>query len=163
VKIKQILFILALIGMNVEYSQGQNGFVSVGGNDSGAGGSLSHSIGQLVNTSYNSLNGTLSQGIQQSYEIYEGTLGINEYPDIRIDIKVYPNPTVSNVILSIGKELTEGLAYQLFDLNGRLLFSEKINIQKTTIPFDNLPVATYFLNITQNSFTIKTFKIVKKQ
>ncbi len=156
------LTIMLFLSLTFAFAQGQNGFVSLGGNDSGAGGSLSYSLGQMVYTVITSIDGNLSQGIQQPYEIYEGTLGINEYPDIHLDIKVYPNPTVSNVILSIGKELTDGLAYQLFDLNGRLLFSEKINIQKSTIPFENLPVATYFLNITQNSFTIKTFKIIKK-
>lgn len=160
-EIRKILFSLSLIVMTVTFAQSQNGFVSIGGNDSGVGGSLSHSMGQLVYVSNNSINGSVSNGVQQSYEVYESTDSLNIYPNIRIDLKVYPNPTISNVILSIGKMSSEYLEYQLYDLNGRLLLSEKIQTQKATIPMENLQMATYFLIVTFNSLPIKTFKIIK--
>jgi len=143
------------------FAQGQNGFVAVGGNDSGVGGTLSLSVGQLVYTSSKGSNGSLTKGLQQPYEVYESTDSINKYPNIRLELKIYPNPTISNVILSIGDSASENLAYSLFDLNGRLLFLEKINSKKSTIPFENLPTATYFLRITNNDVILKTFKIIK--
>ncbi len=143
-------------------AQGQNGFVSIGGNTIGANGSLSYSINQLVYTSVTSTNGTLTQGIQQPYEIDQGSLlGIYKYPDIQLDIKLYPNPTVTNVVLTVKNELEDHLRYQLFNLNGKLLLTEGINNQKTIIPLNNLPAAVYFLNIINNHIAIKTFKIIK--
>ncbi len=159
--LRRILLSLSLIALSVTFAQSQNGFVSVGGDNTGVGGSLSHSIGQLVYTSNSSLNGSLLKGVQQPYEVYESTLSVNKYPDISLDLRLYPNPTTSHVILSIGKLPSKYLAYQLYDLNGRLLILEKINTQKTIIPFNKLPIATYFLIITDNSLAIKNFKIIK--
>jgi len=160
-EIRKTLFSLSLIVMTVTFAQSQNGFVSVGTNHNGVGGALSQSVGQLVYTSNNSLNGSLLKGVQQPYEVFESILSVNKYPEIRLDLKVYPNPTISNVVLSIGKMSSEYLAYQLYDLNGRLLLSEKIQTQKSTISLEKLPMATYFLIITDKALTIKSFKIIK--
>jgi hypothetical protein len=54
-----------------------------GGNATGTGGSVSYTIGQIVYTTNSGTNGSLSQGVQQPYEISLVT-GIEEPSDISI-------------------------------------------------------------------------------
>ncbi len=49
----------------------------------------------------------------------------------------------------------------LYDINGKLLESKKIETNETTFSLENFVPSTYFLKIIQNNKEIKTFKIVK--
>lgn len=138
----------------------QTANISSGGNFSGSGGTINFSIGQISYTNENGSGGMINQGVQQPFEIY--LLGINNYPSILLTITAYPNPTTSLVNLSITEYAIENLDYKLLDLNGRLLFSKKIETADTQIQFENYPSGTYLLEITNDYKTIKTFKIIKK-
>jgi len=137
----------------------QEAIPAAGGDASGLGGTLSFTVGQLVYTSNSGSNGSVAEGVQQPYEIYT-TVGI-EITNISLDFIAYPNPTSSNIVLSIIDFNNEKLNYQLYDMNGKLLKSNKVNAINTTIDMSELPVSNYVLNINNDSSTIKSFKIIK--
>jgi hypothetical protein len=137
----------------------QEAIPAAGGDASGLGGTLSFTVGQLVYTSNSASNGSVAEGVQQPYEIYT-TVGI-EITNISLDFIAYPNPTSSNIVLSIIDFNNEKLNYQLYDMNGKLLKSNKVNAINTTIDMSELPVSNYVLNINNDSSIIKSFKIIK--
>ncbi len=136
--------------------------VTAGGTSTGPGGSSSYSIGQVVYTASTGSGGSENLGIQQSFTIL--TVGIDNFPEIKLQMAVYPNPTTSFVNLKIdaSTELSmESLSYQLSDLNGKRIYNQKITDSETVINLENLPPAIYFLTVTTKNKAIKTFKIIK--
>lgn len=158
--------------------QAQEVIPATGGDASGSGGSASYTVGQVVYTTSVGTNGnSVSQGVQQPFEISIVT-GI-ERQDINLRCVVYPNPTTSYLILSTniasniphGRE-SEILIYQLFNIEGRMISTDKILSENTKIKMNNLPQGNYILRIVETmdkssnnalhkQQTIKTFKIIK--
>jgi hypothetical protein len=137
----------------------QEAIPASGGDASGSGGTLSFTVGQLGYSSNSGSNGSVAEGVQQPYEI-STTVGI-ELSNISLDFIAYPNPTINNIVLSIKDFNNEKLNYQLYDMSGKLLKSNKVNAINTTIDMSELPVSNYVLNITNDSSIIKSFKIIK--
>ena len=133
---------------------------ATGGNASGSGGSASYSVGQVVYTTNTGTNGSVAQGVQQAYEI-SVVSAIEEIKGINLTISAYPNPTTDYLTLSIGEFEISNLSYQLYDMNGKLLQSEKITGNQTSIVMSNLVPATYFVKVIESNREIKTFKIIK--
>ena len=131
---------------------------SSGGDAIGSGGSSAYSIGQVVYTSNTSATGTISQGVQQAYEIY--ALGIdNEKQDLILNL--YPNPTSQFLTLDMNTSDLQNYSVQLTDMEGKLI-QEIENLQsKTEMNLINLPTASYYLILTKGKSVIETFKIVK--
>lgn len=138
----------------------QNATVASGGNATGSGGSSSYSVGQVVYTNAVGSTGSTNQGVQQPIEIF--TLGTNDFPEITLTMSVYPNPTTAGINLSITNYNSENISYQLFDLNGRSIQTNKIVEKETQISLDNLSNAIYLLTVSDNNKSLKTFKIIKK-
>ncbi|MDI3479763.1 MAG: hypothetical protein PWQ43_1230 [Rikenellaceae bacterium] len=134
---------------------------ATGGNASGIGGSASYSVGQVAYQTYTSTNGSVAEGVQQPFEISVGT-GLEEATGINLTISAYPNPTTDYLTLSIDNFDFSNLSYQLYDMNGKLLQSEKITGNQTSIVMSNLAPATYFVKVVQSNKEVKTFKIVKR-
>lgn len=151
-----LFFLLILLSFSTTYSQ--KSIVATGGKATGTGGTASFSVGQI---SYKSPNGNIvSDGVQQPYEIV--TLGKSNFENILLKMNVFPNPTTDELRLKIGHN-REILSYQLFDINGKSLSdTQKIADQETIINFKNFDKGIYFLKITSNNQTLKTFKIIKK-
>ncbi len=137
----------------------QNAIVASSGNAIGSGGSSSYSVGQVVYTNAVGSNGSINQGVQQPVEIF--TLGNDNFPEITLTMSVFPNPTTASVNLSISNYNSENISYQLFDFNGRIVKSDKINQKETEISLDNLSNAIYLLTVLDNNKSLKTFKIIK--
>jgi len=148
-----------MLGLGLTGLQAQESVNATGGNASGSGGSMSYSVGQLVYTTNIGTNGSMSQGVQQPYEIIEIS-GIEE-TFIILSAMVYPNPTTDNLILEIKEDESLDLYYQLYDMQGKLLQNEKITSNKTSIVMSNLLPATYFVKVIQEKKEVKTFKIIK--
>jgi hypothetical protein len=140
--------------------QAQNTIPATGGNASGIGGSISYTVGQVVYTSNTGTTGSVTQGVQQPYEISVIT-GLEESKGIDLNCIAYPNPTIDFLTLKVGNCDKENLSYKLFDINGILLQNKKIAGNETIIDLSNLVSATYFLIVTDNNKEIKTFKIIK--
>jgi hypothetical protein len=134
--------------------------LSSGGNASGTNGNVSYSIGQVVYTTNTGTTGSVSQGVQQPFEI-QTVLG-NENFNINLQMTVYPNPTVNNLSLEVKNYNYENIHYQLFDLKGKLISNDKIVSETTTISMEQYPSSVYLLKVVDNNNEIKTFKIIKK-
>ncbi|MCW4468471.1 T9SS type A sorting domain-containing protein [Flavobacterium sp. MFBS3-15] len=138
----------------------QEAVTASGTEASGSGGSASISTGQVAYTTLTGAEAIITQGVQQPYEIL--VLGNDEHGPIFLNVVAYPNPTVSTLMLRIESESMDGLRYELFDLNGRILAEKPIKDAETIIPVDHYPAATYILKVYSGRFEAKTFKIVKK-
>jgi hypothetical protein len=156
---KSIILFALFLFWGLAGAIGQSNTLPSGGEATGSGGSLSYSVGQIDYIQAEGSGGTANQGVQQPFEIF--VLGIDDHPEILLDIKVYPNPTVSNVMLRIGNFGSTELSYQLYDIHGRLLIGKSLQTDTTRIPMENLASAVYLLQVMDRSGPIKTFKIIK--
>jgi len=140
--------------------QAQEASVTAGGEAIGSGGTSSYSIGQIAYTTNIGSNGSLSEGVQQAYEI-STTLGI-EITEINLTLKAYPNPTINNLTLQIGNYINQNLSFQLFNLNGKKLKQGKVTNDLTVIGMNTMPTGAYLLSVLNKNSLIKTFRIIKK-
>jgi hypothetical protein len=140
-------------------AQAQQSAIASGGDATGIGGTVAYSIGQLVYTTNNGISGSVAQGVQHAYEIF--TLGIKENT-LNISLTAFPNPTTDNLTLQISDFNNEKLAYQLYDMQGKMLIGGEITAKQTQINTTSLSSATYFINIiNQENKNIQSFKIIK--
>jgi hypothetical protein len=140
--------------------QAQQVVTTSGSNATGAGGTSSYTVGQVVYNTYTGTNGSAAQGVQQPFEISVVT-GIEEALGISLEIMVYPNPTTDFLTLSVDNFEASNLSYYLYDINGRLLETQKLEGKQTSIAMSNLVPATYFLKVSEGSKELRTFKIIK--
>lgn len=150
-----------LLGLGLTSVQAQEAILATGGKASGDGGSVSYSVGQVVYSTNRGANGSVTQGVQQPYEI-SVVAGIEQATGIMLELSAYPNPASDFLTVKAENYDTDNLSYQLFDINGKLLESKKAEGNETIIVISNLVPATYFLRVVENNEEIKTFKIVKK-
>ena len=152
--------LLLFLGIPVIYAQEST--VSSGGKTSGSGGTLDFSIGQVVYTALSGPNGSLSQGVQQAYEIYE----IAQSTDDKISsqqFSVYPNPTTDNLTVNCEQTEAQKFSILLYDIEGKLLQKNESTGAITEVPMDDLTPSTYIMKlIGENSTELKAFKIIKK-
>lgn len=151
---------LLLLGFGITTAQAQQATTATGGNASGSGGTFAYSMGQVVYAASTDSNGSVAQGVQQPYEI-SIVLGVEDN-QTSLNLQAYPNPTLDYLTLNVGNLELSNLNFQLFDISGILIESKKITRTTETICMANLPSATYFLKVVNNSIKeVKTFKIIK--
>ena len=97
---------------------------STGGDASGSGGSSSFTVGQVFYTTNTSSTGSVSQGMQQAFEIQ--TRSNPSLSTVQLTAVTYPNPSTDYLVLKITDTAIENLQYTLFDLNGKTITSKKI-------------------------------------
>lgn len=137
---------------------GQESPVASGGEATGAGGTVSYSVGQVVYTSKSGSGGIVSEGVQQAYEIF--TLDTKQ-TKFDVSLAAYPNPTRDILNLEISGLNKGGLNYHLYDAQGRLLRKSPINELKSTINTSDLEPSVYYLKVMRGKKLIQSFKIVK--
>jgi hypothetical protein len=156
-RINQLFTILFSI-LTITFSA-QEMFSSSGLNTTGSNGEISYSIGQVATELNSGINGSVSHGVQQPYEIYS-TAG-SEILNIDLRLITYPNPTTDNLILSIDGFKNQIFSYQLFNFDGKLLIDEECSGNITNINLKSFPSNTYLLSIVKDQSIIKTFRIIK--
>lgn len=157
-KSKKIKFILLLLSIGITV-QAQQANITSGGDASGNGGTVAYSVGQVVSTTNSNFSGTVSQGIQQAYEIF--TLSTKD-SELNISVSVFPNPTSSNLTLQMKNYNNEKLSYKLFNVQGKLLGNGQIVTQQPQINITSLPIATYFIHVkNQTNNQLYSFKFIK--
>lgn len=137
---------------------------AAGGNATGAGGSQSYTIGQIANSSYSSISGSISQGVQHAYEISIST-EIESAKGISLSVFVFPNPTTDYLQLKVDNSLEineQSLEYKLFDCNGKMIDCKRVNSTSTKIKISSYQSGYYILKLTDGDKVIKSFKILKK-
>ena len=159
---RQILFITLSFCATLTVAA-QSGLVTTGGDIQGSNGSVSYTVGQVAVQSIEASAASLTEGIQQPYEIQ--TIGVDNYPSITLDAAVYPNPTADRLVLSVENFVeTYGrtsLRAALYNTNGQYIQTVDVAGAQTTINMSALSAGTYFLRVTADQQTLKTFKVVK--
>lgn len=161
-KKNKLLTFLILVGtLGISDCFAQSSVHSSGGNLSGASGSVSYSVGQTVYTTNTSATGSITQGVQQPFEITE-VLTADNFSDLVNDLKVFPNPTTENLTINLTSQGANSLDYEIIDSNGKLFKAGKGMENETNIDVSSFPAAIYFLKIKNQNQEIKTYKIIKK-
>lgn len=153
---KKFLFTLLLTSVYI-MTFSQQGVVASGTTIKNSTGSVAASIGQISYAFVSNGSQSISQGVQQTYEI---TTAINTI-DENIHIEIMPNPTTHNVHLSIQEYQANKYRYSLFDISGNKLQNNKITSALTRLDLQSLPASTYLLQVIDHTQATKTFKIIK--
>lgn len=159
-KMKSRTILLLLTGLLcVGFAEAQESVNASGGDATGSGGTVAYSIGQVVYSTNTGSSGSVAQGVQHAYEIF--SVGIKE-TTLNISLTAFPNPTTENLSLQISDFNNEMLAYQLFDMQGKLLNNGQVTARQTQINTSSLLPATYFINVVNHeNKNVQTFKIIK--
>lgn len=132
-----------------------------GGDISSQQGSVSYSVGQIVYTTNTGANTTISQGVQQPFEISE-ILSVDDFEDIQLVLSAFPNPTDGQLTLLIEDLELSNLNFHVYDMTGKVIDSQKITSYETHINLENQHPSTYILKVTLDNQELKSFKILKK-
>ena len=133
---------------------------------SSQGGSVTTSNGQLVRYSVGqqSVTGTSSNGyvVQQGFQ-QSNWAKILEQNTISIVTTVYPNPFVNEVNFLFSTSPGEKISAYVFDVLGRLVYSEDIKNENNSIKLSlvHLSTADYLVRLTSDKF-VHSAKIIKK-
>lgn len=138
----------------------QNAIPAAGGDATGANGSVSYTVGQVAYITNTGSNGSSAQGVQQAYEIFT-TLGLAEGNAVILEVLAFPNPTTDFLTLTVDGKSVDGLSFQLYDLKGKLIKSSEITNDTTQIVMSELARGNYFISVSDNERTIKSFRIIK--
>ena len=161
-----LILSLLLAGPALTCMQAQQIHASVnasGRNATGSGGSVSYSVGQVFYTTASGTNASVSEGVQQPYEISVFT-GLKDNTAIDLLYTVYPNPTSGKLTLKLDATTlpdVKSMIYQLYDVNGKLIRSDQLKEKETSIEMSDLTTSSYYLRIIKSKKVIKTFKITK--
>lgn len=160
-KYEKQIFTICILLLLVVFSQAQNSTKASGGEALCSTGTVSYSIGQLAKQTYTGTNASVAEGVQQPYEI-SVIIKIEEAKGINLTVSAYPNPTNDYFTLKVKEFDFSNLSFQLYDMNGKILQSEKINGTKTQINMRNYVPSSYFVKVTNRKQSIKEFKIIIK-
>ena len=139
--------------------QGQQVIATAGSTLSNSNGSMSFTIGEGLTQAFSKGDKVITQGFQQP-NLIVSTLSVVK--EIEFTIEAYPNPATDLLNIQVGKEEVNGLKYKLFDLNGKLLKSDKLDASETQVPFMEFRNGIYLLRISDGLRELKTFKIIKQ-
>lgn len=156
---KLVTFLFLTAVFYTMQAQQLEAFTAAGTSAVSPDGTLSWTVGEFVAETYISTatGKALTQGILQPNFIISSMV---ETTNTDFAVHLYPNPAVTHIILETLP--TEGMAYQLYDISGNTLESNKIESDKTEISFEGLPASSYFIKISINNEVQKTYKIVKQ-
>jgi len=77
---------------------------------------------------------------------------------IKLEFKVYPNPTRGLMTLSIKPFNNENFKYRIYDLSGILLQDKKISSEEIEISIEGFSSSTYFLRVIKDALKLKYLK-----
>ena len=148
--------------LNMAYSQSISPEIWAASGEyfTGTNAALSWTIGESVIETFSGTNAILTQGFQQS--LYTIT-SIEETPDNKYQLSVYPNPAAESLTLSKGEGTKQSiLNIELIDINGKRLFNDHIEGTTKQIDLSKYVSSIYFIKVyDENSKLLKTFKIQK--
>ena len=154
-----MLLLIGLLLFNLNGLKAQEAIPASGGNASGGGGTANYTVGQVAYTTNTGSNGSVSQGVQQPFEI--SVVSGVETTTIELACSAYPNPTTDKLTLRVENTEKLNLTYHLLDICGKLLESKKVEGSETCIPTGSLTPSIYFLKVFDGVYEVKTFKIIK--
>lgn len=139
--------------------QAQEATVASGGGASGNGGTVTYSVGQILNETISASDGTITQGVQQPYEFF--SFGIREDQKMSFQCSVHPNPSTDIIEIEIENFKPCDMNYKLYDMEGKILIEDFITGKETSFSMKKLMPATYLLRISKDNQELTTIKIIK--
>lgn len=94
---------------------------------------------------------------QEISAVYTNSLGVNDFKQ-NTSIAIFPNPTTNILNIKAKADLINS-EYKIYDQTGKIIETNKITEENTTIQLNNLPHGIYFLKVGNIK---QTFKVVKK-
>ncbi len=154
---KQVFLIFLLAFGSSLFSQSLEPVVigSSGHQGQGENYRMAWTIGETVIATFAAGDMILTQGFHQGELL---VTAIDE-PPADNHMVAFPNP--ANDFVNLKVENPDGLEYMLFDMGGRMIKSERLSGDITSIPFYSLGTGTYFIKVMHGSKEIRTFKIIK--
>ncbi|MEM7573183.1 MAG: T9SS type A sorting domain-containing protein [Bacteroidota bacterium] len=121
-------------------------------------GNLHWTVGEVA-VDY-SVNGVvLAQGFHQGY--YDLVLtSIWEAPELAIDLTVYPNPTVGQLIVEGSWD--QGDRVRISDLLGRPIIETELAPERMDFELSSYPPGTYLISFERNGRLLKTMQLIKQ-
>ncbi len=123
--------------------------------------SLSATVGETITSTLNAGNTTLTQGFQQpEYEIINSVI---ESEGKLLQIKVYPNPTESNITVNILSDEQDVAQLIVIDVLGKVLFQQALSFNKDNIVnLNHLASGQYAIKITDTKGVLLSTHQVQK-
>ncbi len=89
-------------------------------------------------------------------------MGVNNQSSLDNSISVYPNPTNGIVNIAISSELSGSTSVEIYDALGKLVISEKLMEDVTTIDTSKLEDGIYMFKVINNNKAIKVGRMIKQ-
>ena len=145
----KITIVLLLLGLSIT-AYAQQAIVVSGGNATGSNGEVNYTVGQVFYITQTGANNTVAAGVQQPFDISVIT-DIGTTFSSNINVTIFPNPTADLLHLQVMTTKDNTLKYELFDINGILLTTQKIESLQTDISMNSLATNTYILKMANSS------------
>jgi hypothetical protein len=151
-------FLFLIIALSCGAQEIEREVIVVGGNFySNTAGQLSTTIGEPVISTYIGVNNVLTQGFQQTNIT---VIGIADYQS-DFEMNLYPNPVSDFITIKI-KELKENISFNIYTVEGKIILNQPLIKIETKLNIAALANGNYFVNISENTDILKTYKIVKQ-
>lgn len=131
--------------------------VASGGEASGTGGTVSYTIGLPDFQTYSGSNGTISEGVQQAYELL--SLNVNDW-NKDFQVVFYPNPVTDYLVIEVPETDAE-LTYNILSHSGQLVKSGNLSEIKTSIEVRSFVSEGYFIEIRKNNQLVRHYQFIK--
>ncbi|MDG1159169.1 MAG: T9SS type A sorting domain-containing protein [Flavobacteriales bacterium] len=152
------LTLTCLVSLNLT---GQTSVNTCGGDGTGNGGSVAFSVGQVFFQIIEDQQISLSEGVQQAFEI-SIIDGIEEEKPFSFAISAFPNPIMDVLHIELKDEFSGTVMFQVHDAIGNLIQEGEASSSKFTIQTTNWSGGAYYLHVYNiGSLQSSTLKIVK--
>lgn len=160
-----VLAMLLIFSLSLSSLFAQESINASGGIASGSEGTVSYSAGQVFHKTHNGSTGSVSEGVQQAYEILLVTSN-ERANNLSLSVAIYPNPVADYLQLKVAEMDYISLHFQLYDISGKLLKQQEITDNLTYIDMRALNPGSYFIKISEMKqenapLPLKTFKLIK--
>lgn len=155
---KKHLLIVGLIAGTISYGQSVSPQVVASSGDffTTTSAQLSWTLGEIMTETYTQSSNQITQGFHQP-ELKTNT--VEEYSDLTVSL--YPNPTTSQVVLTIPENQSEVMV-SIYDVLGNKVLNERyVGNGPQSIDLTSLPNGIYFMDLRNENGLIKTIKIQK--
>ncbi len=97
-----------------------------------------------------------------AYKVFYSLPPVLSTPDIlELSVSLYPNPATNAINIESGSNTLSNAVFELFDINGRFLFSKRLN-NSNSISIKDLAPAMYVYKIKESDAVLKSGKLLKQ-
>ncbi len=154
------IFLLCCISLSA-WSQEREIISSAGGDDDTGQIYYSYTIGDLIVTGEGQDTLFLASGFEQSEVFVSMNVGL---PDIKVEAKVYPNPSSHYFFIEISDENLTNYSVVMHNTKGEFLFQRNFDASNIKIETSIYPAGVYYLTlIDSRGNRMNQFKVIKSE